>query len=61
MLNFAIIGCGRISKKHVELLGNNAVKNAQLAAVCDIDIKKAKEYGDKFGVPFFTDIDEITK
>jgi predicted dehydrogenase len=57
MLKFALIGCGRIAKKHAELLGNNQIENAKLVAVCDIDIEKAKYYGTKYNVPFFSDID----
>ena len=35
MINFALVGCGRISKRHSELLGENQVAGAQLVAVCD--------------------------
>ncbi|WP_229775565.1 Gfo/Idh/MocA family protein, partial [Anaerosalibacter bizertensis] len=35
MLKFAIIGCGRISHKHIEALVNNS-EEAELVAVCDI-------------------------
>ena len=50
-LNFAIIGCGRISYKHVEGLYEN--KNvANLVATCDIKkdlaYAKAKEYINNF-------------
>lgn len=41
-LKFAIIGCGRISYKHVEALINNR-KEAELIAVCDIVKDKAAE------------------
>lgn len=41
-LKCAIIGCGRISYKHVEALINNK-KEAELIAVCDIIEKKAAE------------------
>ena len=34
-LKFAIIGCGRISHKHIEALANN-LEEAELVAVCDI-------------------------
>ena len=49
-LNFAIIGCGRISYKHVEgLYENNDVAN--LVATCDVKVElaeaKAKEYKEK--------------
>lgn len=39
---FAIIGCGRISYKHIEALINNA-KESELVAVCDIVKEKANE------------------
>ncbi len=41
-LKFAIIGCGRISYKHVEALINNR-EEADLVAVCDIVKDKAAE------------------
>lgn len=46
-LKFAIIGCGRISFKHVEGIVNN-IDEAELIAVCDVieerAVKKSKEY-----------------
>lgn len=39
-INFAIIGCGRISHKHAEALANNFDK-ANLIAVCDVIEDKA--------------------
>jgi len=51
-LKFAIIGCGRISYKHVEALLNNR-EETELTAVCDIVPEKAdrclKEY--LLGIP----------
>lgn len=41
-LKFAIIGCGRISYKHVEAIINNN-KDAELVAVCDIIKEKAEK------------------
>lgn len=59
MLKFALLGCGRIAKRHSELLGNNQIDNAQLVAVCDIVEEKAKKIGEQFGVPYFTDMNEM--
>ena len=59
VLNFALVGCGRIAKKHAELLGTGQIKNARLAAVCDIVEEKAKAFGEKYGVPYYTDMDEM--
>ncbi len=42
MKKIAIIGCGRISYKHVEAVINNA-SLAELVAVCDVDITKAEK------------------
>ncbi len=61
MLKFVLIGCGRIAKRHSELLGHNQVGGAELVAVCDIDEEKAKRIGKQFGVPYFTDMHEMLK
>ncbi|PRR75467.1 Gfo/Idh/MocA family protein [Clostridium thermopalmarium] len=51
-LKFAIIGCGRISYKHVEGLVNNR-EEAILVATCDVNLNKAidkkNEYIEKMG------------
>jgi predicted dehydrogenase len=59
MLNFALVGCGRIAKRHAELLGLNQIDGAQLAAVCDVDAAKAKDFGDRFSVPYYTDMHQM--
>jgi predicted dehydrogenase len=58
-LNFALVGCGRISVKHSELLGNNKIKNSRLIAVCDIDEEKARKTGAKYKVPYYTCMDTM--
>jgi len=59
MLKFALVGCGRIAKRHSELLGLNQIENASLVAVCDINGEKAKKIGEQFNVPYYTDMDEM--
>lgn len=59
MLKFALVGCGRIAKRHSELLGLNQIKNASLVAVCDIDEEKAKKIGEQFNIPYYTNMDEM--
>jgi predicted dehydrogenase len=56
MLNFSIVGCGRIAKRHAELLGTGQIKGARLVAVCDLDDAKASEFSNKFSVPGFRDM-----
>lgn len=59
MLNFALVGCGRIAKRHSDLLGTGQIDGARLAAVCDVVAPKAKGIGAKFSVPCFTDMHEM--
>ena len=56
MIKIVLMGCGRISKKHSELIGGGHIKGAQLSGVCDIDTLKAKELGEKYDVPYFQNI-----
>ena len=56
MLKFALVGCGRIAKRHSELLGLAQIPNATLSAVCDIDQSKAQKLASQFGIPAFTDM-----
>jgi predicted dehydrogenase len=59
MLKFALVGCGRISKRHSELLGNLQIQGASLAAVCDLVEDKASKIAQQFSVPSFTDMHEM--
>ena len=35
MIRFGLLGCGRIAKRHSELLGGGHIDRASLVAVCD--------------------------
>ena len=59
MINFALVGCGRIAKRHSNLLGNKQIDGASITSVCDIDYKKAKFIGDKFSVSAYSDMDKM--
>jgi UDP-N-acetyl-2-amino-2-deoxyglucuronate dehydrogenase len=61
MLNFALVGCGRIAKRHSELLGSGEIKGGRLSAVCDLVSDKARAIGEQFSVPFFTDMHEMMR
>ncbi len=60
-MGFAIVGCGRISKRHLELLGQSQIANSRLVAVCDVAPERAREAADKFGVPAYTDMHEMMR
>ena len=59
MLKFALVGCGRIAKRHSELLGLGQIEGAELVAVCDLIASKAEAIAAKFDVPSFTDMHEM--
>lgn len=59
MIGFALIGCGRIAKRHAELLGDGQIAGARLAAVCDIDRAASAPYAEKYRVPSFERIDDL--
>jgi len=48
-INFAVIGCGHIGPRHAGHIYNN--KDANLIAVCDIKIRRAKEVAEKYNCP----------
>lgn len=59
-LGFALVGCGRIAKKHAEILAQQ-LPEAELVAVCDTKADRARTYGEKYKVPFFTDMHEMMR
>ena len=59
MLNFALVGCGRIANRHSELLGNNKISGAQLIAVCDNVLEKAEKIGNQFNIPSYSNMDQM--
>ena len=59
MINFALVGCGRISKRHSELLGEGQIKEAKLVAVCDTSIEKAELIAKKYDLPAYKCMHEM--
>lgn len=58
-LNFALVGCGRIAKRHSELLGGNQVSNARLISVCDIIESRAKDVANRYKIPYYVDMERM--
>jgi len=56
---FGIIGCGRISERHLKVI--SLLPNAAVGAVCDIDIKKAQKAARECGAPYYGDYIEMIK
>jgi len=54
-INFAIIGCGRIAQRHAEQIN----KFGFLKAVCDIEVNKAQDLGQKYNATAYQSIEEL--
>ncbi len=59
MLGVALLGCGRIAKRHAELLSSGEIDGARLVCVCDIDRTRAESFGKKYNVPYFVSLEEM--
>jgi predicted dehydrogenase len=59
MIRFGLLGCGRIAKRHSDLLGGNNIRGAKLVAVCDSVRTRADPVAAKFSVPAVYDIDDF--
>jgi len=60
MKNIALLGCGRISKNHLESIFQLS-DELKLIAVCDIIPERAKEAAEKYNAVAYTDYDEMFK
>ncbi|MFC7440035.1 Gfo/Idh/MocA family protein [Laceyella putida] len=58
MIRFGIVGCGHIAKKHVAAI--DAVEGAELAAICDTNEERLKEFA-RDGVASYTDLADMLK
>ena len=58
-MNFAIIGCGFIAKKHALAISN--ISNANLIAVCDRVPKVMEFYKENYGVKTYVDSSQMLK
>jgi UDP-N-acetyl-2-amino-2-deoxyglucuronate dehydrogenase len=55
----ALVGCGRISRNHFDAVAK--VGGLTMAAVCDAVEARAKEAGERLGVPWFTSYDAMLR
>ena len=57
VLEFGIVGCGRIAQRHAE----HIVNVGRLTAVCDTDFSKAKALAEKYNADAFSSLEEMLK
>lgn len=56
-VRFALIGCGRITGNHLDVL--STLSRATIAAVCDLVPDRARAYGERLGVQWYTNYHEM--
>jgi UDP-N-acetyl-2-amino-2-deoxyglucuronate dehydrogenase len=57
-VRFALVGCGRIAKNHVEAIRVHSA-NAELVGVCDTDPSALSEFASATGAPGFASLDDL--
>jgi len=59
VISFGILGCGRIAKRHADILSSGNIKGARLQAVCDVVAERARFFGEKYGVRSYLKLEEM--
>ena len=56
-VKFALVGCGRVSRKHVDAVAHS--DGAEIVAVCDVQHDRARALGIELNVPAFASLPEM--
>ena len=56
-VRLALLGCGRISRNHIDAVAR--IDGLEFVAACDVDASRAEQVGSALGVPHFTSFDEM--
>ena len=59
MINFGVIGCGRISKRHLDLLGGGQIDGAKLVAICDKNFSRLDAARQRYNVSAYGSLDAM--
>ena len=59
IVRVALVGCGRISRNHLDAI--RSIEGLELAGVCDVRAERAREAGEQYGAPWFTDYAELLR
>jgi predicted dehydrogenase len=60
ILRFGVIGTGGMGQTYCRIT-KTSLPHAKLTAVCDVDPQTARNTGERYGVPFFTDYKKLIK
>ncbi len=59
MINIGIIGCGKMASAHIDALA--CIPAARIAAVCDVDEERCRQFAEKCGAQAYTSYEEMTE
>ena len=59
LLKVALVGCGRIAKRHAEILSSGAVQTMCLVAVCDVKSDRVSHFQNAYAAEGFSDMHEM--
>ena len=59
MIKIALLGCGRIAKRHSDLLGGGHIGGAKLVGVCDVIRERADAISSRYDVPAYYDLEQL--
>lgn len=60
-LGFALVGCGRIAQRYLDLIGRNEIAGARLVGVCDLKPERVHAAAKRFSVPCYGDANEMMR
>jgi predicted dehydrogenase len=59
MIKFGVVGCGRIAKRHLDLLGGGQIDGAELVAICDIEPERLEASRQRHNVAAYGSLDAM--
>lgn len=58
-LKFALVGCGRIAKRYIDLFKQQQIRGGKLVALCDLVLERAQYYAKDFDIPAYQDFHDM--
>lgn len=58
-IRFGLVGCGKIAKRHANLLGKGEILGATLVSACDLDRSRADTFAAEYGVKAYYNSKEM--
>ena len=59
VLRLGVVGVGSMGQNHARLYSQPLTQNSKLVGVADGDPARAKEIGEKYGVPYYSDYHDL--